>query len=144
MLAFLVVAALFATGRAAPSAVSSAAPSAVSSAAPAPPAPAAQDVTRPSAAVAVPARAFETLRLIDAGDWPDAAHAPGTKGGDRFRNSEGQLPRSTTAGIVITYREWDVNPKQPHRTRDAERIVTGSDGSAWYTSDHYRTFSRMR
>jgi guanyl-specific ribonuclease Sa len=24
--------------------------------------------------------------------------------------------------------------------RGAERLVTGSDGSAWFTADHYRTF----
>jgi hypothetical protein len=27
---------------------------------------------------------------------------------------------------------------------DAERIITGSDGSAWYTTDHYHTFHRIR
>ncbi|TSE02057.1 ribonuclease [Skermania sp. ID1734] len=92
----------------------------------------------------VPAQAYTTLRLIDAGDWPAAAHAPGTKGGDTWRNSGGDLPRKTSAGVAISYREWDVNAKQRGRTRDAERIVTGSDGSAWYTGDHYRTFTRMR
>nr|WP_245850201.1 ribonuclease domain-containing protein [Mycobacterium angelicum] len=25
-----------------------------------------------------------------------------------------------------------------------ERIISGSDGSAWYTTDHYRTFHRIR
>lgn len=28
--------------------------------------------------------------------------------------------------------------------RDATRIVTGSDGSAWYTDDHYATFTQIR
>jgi len=27
--------------------------------------------------------------------------------------------------------------------RGAERIVTGSDGRAWYTGDHYQHFTEM-
>ncbi|WP_338837197.1 ribonuclease domain-containing protein [Gordonia polyisoprenivorans] len=92
----------------------------------------------------VPARVRETLALIDAGTWPAAANAPGTHGGIVFRNNEGRLPSATSSGKAITYREWDVNPKRPGRSRDAERIVTGSDGSAWYTDDHYQTFVLIR
>lgn len=92
----------------------------------------------------VPARVTRTLALIDAGEWPEAADAPGTQGGITFRNSEGRLPARDSAGKRITYREWDVNPKEPGRSRDAERIVTGSDGSAWYTADHYRSFVLIR
>lgn len=92
----------------------------------------------------VPDRAYTTLVEIDAGRWPDSADAPGTKGGDRFRNRESNLPATDSAGNPVTYQEWDVNPKQRNRSRDAERIVTGSDGSAWYTGDHYDTFTRMR
>ncbi|MGW5525033.1 ribonuclease domain-containing protein [Gordonia sp. NPDC003950] len=93
---------------------------------------------------AVPARVTRTLALIDAGEWPEAADAPGTQGGITFRNSEGRLPARDSAGKRITYREWDVNPKEPGRSRDAERIVTGSDGSAWYTANHYRSFVLIR
>ncbi|MGW0039099.1 ribonuclease domain-containing protein [Gordonia sp. NPDC003376] len=100
--------------------------------------------TRATTAASAPVHVLRTLALIDAGQWPEAADAPGTKGGVVFRNSEGRLPRSTAAGVRITYQEWDVNPKQDGRSRDAERIVTGSDGSAWYTSDHYQTFNRIR
>ncbi|WP_280402393.1 ribonuclease domain-containing protein [Nocardia carnea] len=92
----------------------------------------------------VPERAYTTLAEIDAGRWPDSANAPGTKGGETFRNREGRLPATDASGTKITYREWDVNPKKPGQSRDAERIVTGSDGSAWYTGDHYDTFTRMR
>ncbi|MGK8520461.1 ribonuclease domain-containing protein [Nocardia asteroides] len=95
-------------------------------------------------AVGVPERAYATLREIDAGRWPGSANAPGTKGGERWMNRGGDLPATDGSGRPITYREWDVNPKQPGRSRDAERIVTGSDGSAWYTGDHYKTFTRMR
>ncbi|MGK8553512.1 ribonuclease domain-containing protein [Nocardia gipuzkoensis] len=95
-------------------------------------------------AAGVPQRAYATLREIDAGRWPDSANAPGTKGGERWMNRGGDLPATDSTGKPITYQEWDVNPKQPGRSRDAERIVTGSDGSAWYTGDHYKTFTRMR
>ncbi len=92
----------------------------------------------------VPERAYETLEEIDAGRWPDSANAPGTKGGITFRNREGRLPATDDSGKRVEYQEWDVNPKKRGQSRDAERIVTGSDGSAWYTGDHYDTFTRMR
>ncbi|NUS42806.1 MAG: ribonuclease [Mycobacteriaceae bacterium] len=91
----------------------------------------------------IPANAWQTLRLIDEGQWPPP-DSPATKGGTTWNNRESRLPRRTQSGAPITYREWDVNRKQQGRTRDAERIVTGSDGTAWYTGDHYRTFTRMR
>lgn len=43
-----------------------------------------------------------------------------------------------------TYREWDVNPKVKGQSRDDLRVVTGLDGSAYYTNDHYETFTMMR
>jgi guanyl-specific ribonuclease Sa len=92
----------------------------------------------------VPDRAYVTLVEIDAGRWPGSANAQGTKGGDRWMNRGGTLAAKDAAGKSITYQEWDVNPKQRNRSRDAERIVTGSDGSAWYTGDHYESFTRMR
>ncbi|HLS77470.1 MAG TPA: ribonuclease domain-containing protein [Nocardia sp.] len=101
-------------------------------------------VTAESRAPGVPDRAYATLAEIDAGRWPDSANAPGTKGGERFMNRDKDLPLTDSSGRPITYQEWDVNPKQRNRSRDAERIVTGSDGSAWYTGDHYETFTRMR
>jgi len=94
--------------------------------------------------VNAPAAAIATLQKIDAGDWPAAANAPGTKGGDIWRNQNRDLPTKDSAGRPISYQEWDVNPKKRGQSRDAERIITGSDGSAWYTGDHYRTFTRMR
>ncbi|MFD4355502.1 ribonuclease domain-containing protein [Nocardia sp. NPDC058518] len=92
----------------------------------------------------VPDRAYATLVEIDAGRWPGSANAQGTKGGEQFMNRGTKLPPKDSAGNPVKYQEWDVNPKQRNRGRDAERIVTGSDGSAWYTGDHYETFTRMR
>ncbi|MGW4368792.1 ribonuclease domain-containing protein [Nocardia takedensis] len=105
---------------------------------------ASQTAAPPTKVAGVPEHAYSTLVEIDAGRWPDSANAPGTKGGERWMNRGGDLPRSDPQGRAITYQEWDVNPKQQGRSRDAERIVTGSDGSAWYTGDHYATFTRMR
>lgn len=94
--------------------------------------------------VPIPPQAYDTLEEIDNGGWPDSANAPGTKGGLTWQNRGGDLPRTEPGGNKITYQEWDVNPKQRGQGRDAERIVTGSDGSAWYTGDHYTSFIRMR
>lgn len=97
-----------------------------------------------SATAGIPPHVLDTLALIDAGDWPDAANAPGTQGGERFGNREQLLPKTSESGQRIGYQEWDVNPKEPGQGRDAERIVTGDDGSAWYTADHYASFDRIR
>ncbi|MFI1916845.1 ribonuclease domain-containing protein [Nocardia sp. NPDC020380] len=99
------------------------------------PAPAPANIQLVSATV--PQQAWTTLGLIDQGQWPPS-DCPGTKGGTVWQNRSGQLPSG------VNYLEWDVNCKIPGRSRDAERIVTGDDGSAWYTGDHYATFTRMR
>lgn len=103
----------------------------------------ATSATETTTTAEIPDHVRATLALIDAGEWPEAADAPGTRGGSVFRNNEGLLPATSAAGRIV-YREWDVNPKAPGRSRDAERIVTGSDGSVWYTDDHYRSFVQIR
>ena len=57
---------------------------------------------------------------------------------------EGRLPTLDEEGNQIRYREWDVNAYQPGVNRGAGRLVTGSNGSAYYTDDHYTTFIRIR
>ena len=102
----------------------------------------------PSAAVsriaAIPRRVVDALNTIDR----TGAAPSGFKGGRTFlndgRSSSKVLPRLDAAGDTITYREWDVNPYQPRVDRGLERLLTGSDGSAWYTDDHYNTFIRVR
>lgn len=44
----------------------------------------------------------------------------------------------------VTYREWDVNPYTKGVNRGTEWIVSGSDGSAYWTGDHYDTFLLFR
>jgi len=53
------------------------------------------------------------------------------------------LPKFDSTGKPVTYQEWDVNPSNGG-ARDASRIVTGSDGSAYYTADHYQTFTKIQ
>lgn len=68
----------------------------------------------------------------------------GYVGGRRFGNFEGHLPRQDIEGRRINYQEWDVNPKKQGRNRGTERLVTGSDGKAWYTNDHYNSFTEIK
>ena len=70
--------------------------------------------------------------------------APGYVGGRVFGNYEGALPRYDAKRKRILYREWDVQPMAERRHRGAERLVTGSDGRAWYTGDHDRTFTEVK
>lgn len=67
----------------------------------------------------------------------------GYVGGREFQNREKQLPQTGPSGQRIRYREWDVHPRKPGQNRGAERLVTGTDHSAWYTKDHYDTFFRL-
>lgn len=67
----------------------------------------------------------------------------GYKGGSVFKNlgtPEGRLPSVDETGNPISYREWDVNPYVKGVDRGPERLVTGSEGSAYYTGDHYGSF----
>lgn len=64
----------------------------------------------------------------------------GTKAGGRFGNYEQLLPNENQAGINVSYKEFDVNDKISGQSRDAERFVVSSDGSVYYTSDHYDSF----
>lgn len=81
-------------------------------------------------------KAWTVLNRVDAKGAP----LPGYKGGSIFKNKDGVLPE--TPGV--TYREWDVNPYTKGVDRGLERIVTGSDGSAYWTGDHYGTFLMFR
>ena len=87
----------------------------------------------------VPQNACDTLATIhQTGGAP-----PGFRGGGPFTNdpARGQLlPQTTSDGTTITYQEWDVNPFVSNPLRGLERIVTGSDSRAYYTSTHYENF----
>ena len=88
----------------------------------------------------VPAKVARVLKHID-----ETGEAPKNYvGGRHFGNFEGQLPKRDKKGKTIKYQEWDVNPKIPGKNRGAERLITGSDGSAHYTADHYKSFKKIR
>ena len=84
--------------------------------------------------VAVPKKARGVLAEIERrnGEPP-----PGYVGGRTFGNRERRLPRGS-------YREYDVNPKVRGKNRGTERIVIEQrTGKAYYTADHYETFTPM-
>ncbi|PGH25624.1 hypothetical protein RN90_09765 [Fusobacterium animalis] len=55
------------------------------------------------------------------------------------------LPKKDINGNNITYNEFDVNKEDPvTNLRDNKRFVRGSDGSVYYTNDHYKTFKRIK
>ena len=82
----------------------------------------------------LPPEARQTLASIEAG-----GPFPYARDGSVFRNRERLLP-SKPSGY---YREYTVRtPRTPDR--GARRIVAGNGGERYYTSDHYRSFLRIR
>jgi dienelactone hydrolase len=88
----------------------------------------------------VPAKVAKVLQHVD----ETATALDGYEGGRNFLNLEKLLPEKDAQGRRLRYREWDVNPLKPGVNRGPERLVTGSDGSAYFTGDHYRSFKRIR
>ena len=68
----------------------------------------------------------------------------GTAAGSKYLNRDRKLPYIDNSGNPITYKEFDVNNRLPNQSRDGERFVVGSDGSIYYTNDHYNTFIRIK
>ena len=67
-----------------------------------------------------------------------------TKAGGTWNNRDNTLPVKDSKNNFITYREYDVNITHKGQNRDAERFVKGSDGSTYYTNDHYKTFTKIK
>jgi ribonuclease T1 len=80
----------------------------------------------------VPQKAIDVLRIVrTTGQPPD-----GYVGGRVFENRESRLPADGD------YREFDVDPHNGQR--NAERlIVEWKTKKAWYTGDHYQTFTEL-
>jgi guanyl-specific ribonuclease Sa len=87
----------------------------------------------------VPGKAYIVMEqvLANHGEPP-----PGYVGGRTFYNDGRDGEQLLPTGI--SYREYDVNPHMKGQNRGAERLVIGSDGSAWFTANHYRTYTRIR
>lgn len=92
----------------------------------------------------VPREAYATLAHIRAHDTAPPGHVGGRRFGNYGRGGEQKLPQRDSHGQPITYREWDIHPKAPGRNRGPQRLVTGSDGRAWYTADHYATYTEIK
>jgi dienelactone hydrolase len=94
----------------------------------------------PTAPAGIPEKVQRVLTYVDKHGEP----MDGYEGGRTFGNFERRLPVADDHGRRIKYREWDVNPLRPGVNRGPERLVTGSDGSAYFTADHYATFKKIR
>lgn len=69
---------------------------------------------------------------------------PGYRGNTLFRNREKILPIKNAQGKKLSYKEYDIYPLQQGKRRGAKRVVIDSEGNAYYTKDHYRTFQIMQ
>ncbi|MBC7802573.1 MAG: ribonuclease N [Candidatus Parcubacteria bacterium] len=81
----------------------------------------------------LPREAVETIALIRKG-----GPFPYERDGAAFGNREKLLPARERGW----YREYTVRTPGA-RNRGARRIVAGSDGTLYYTDDHYRSFRRV-
>jgi ribonuclease T1 len=91
-----------------------------------------QSVDRGPIEAGVPDKAVKVLQIVRrTGEAPE-----GYVGGRVFQNREGHLPAEGD------YREFDVDPH--NGGRNAERlIVEWNTKKAWYTGDHYQTFTPL-
>jgi ribonuclease T1 len=82
----------------------------------------------------LPSEARATLQLIK-----QAGPFPYSRDGLVFKNFEQILPKQARG----YYREYTVQTPGAHN-RGARRIVCGTLSECYYSSDHYRTFKRIR
>jgi len=88
----------------------------------------------------VPQKALDVLQYVRAHGQP----MDGYVGGRIFGNYEHRLPETDDNGNPMHYQEWDVNPKVDGQNRGTQRLITSSNGRAWYTGDHYNTFTEIK
>lgn len=105
--------------------------------------PGAIDTAAETAATAIPKESQEVIQSIRESGVIAQGGVRGPAVPEEFandgRNGSPILPRGT-ASDPITYREWGTIPDPANPKPGGERIVTGSDGSAYYSPDHYKTF----
>ena len=88
----------------------------------------------------IPAKVYKVLAYIRENKAP----MNGYVGGRNFGNRERVLPQKDSNGRRMKFQEWDVNPKKNGKNRGVERIITAENGQAWYTNDHYATFTEIK
>ena len=99
--------------------------------------------TGPDIVYQVPQKALDVAAQIEqTGNTFEGYKGGGTFNNDGRGNGE-VLPTQTASGANITYQEWDVNQYVQGVNRGPERLVTGSDGSRYFTGDHYTTFTKF-
>ncbi|HEM5313756.1 TPA: hypothetical protein U1364_002198 [Streptococcus suis] len=70
---------------------------------------------------------------------------PKTAAGKKFDNLQSYLPKVDSSGNKISYKEYDVNNYIADvGKRDNQRFVRGSDGSVYYTWNHYDSFVKVK
>ena len=87
----------------------------------------------------VPDKAYDVLNQIEKNN---GTPPNGYKGGKLYNNNPTSGGQKLPEGV--SYKEYDINPNVPGQNRGAERLVIGSDGTAWYTNDHYMSFKRIK
>ncbi|MFI6583492.1 DUF6531 domain-containing protein [Embleya sp. NPDC050493] len=95
----------------------------------------------------IPPESLEVIRWIaDRGVHP-YGHADGIRGEslptpfqNDGRNGSTILPTHDANGTPIQYREWGSLQTAGDPSRSTERIVSGSDGSIYYSPNHYKSW----
>ena len=107
-------------------------------------------VSRHALRTTVPQEARDLLtKLKTQRGWPrTAGSAPqGTKGRGVYRNEtrpyHQKLPEFDHSG-QISYFEYDLFRKVKDVNRGAHRLVVGTNGRAYYTNNHYVTFTEVK
>jgi len=90
----------------------------------------------------LPRDASQALEEIESGEDRPNVRNPREFANDG-RGGTATLPKIDEKGNSITYQEHAVNPRPPAGSLDKKRIMTGSDGSTYYTNDHYVSFKRV-
>ena len=98
---------------------------------------------QPATTSSLRTKAEYVLSVIDATGQVPSGYVGGRQFMNDGRGGTTALPR-TSSGSAITYREYDVNPKVNGINRGPQRLIIGSDGSAYVTGDHYLTWGRLR
>jgi guanyl-specific ribonuclease Sa len=99
---------------------------------------------RPPASAPVTTKARYVLAVVDATGRGPAGYVGGRQFMNDQRGGTTALPHRDAEGRTVSYHEYDVNPRTQGVDRGPQRLVVGSDGSAFVTADHYVTWQRLR
>lgn len=98
----------------------------------------------------LPEHARIMFEKYEAAGWRGnvSGQTPGTRAGHEYRNDgrDGTvlLPETGADGQRLEYFEFDINNRIPGQSRDSERFLKVSDGSVYYTNDHYMSVIKVK